>query len=119
MITSYEPGRAFDGADMGGVEVAPMSVPQEVPGIQNPEKKSSIGVSKLSPIFRKNTGNHSKNIANLRTCRARMPKLSTYTTHSPLAEQRGSLGSVAVSRGRLPAATVGLVAVGRSLYPHQ
>ena len=51
MIKSNEPGRVFDGADMDGVEVAPMSVPQEVPGIHNPAKKSSIGVSNLSPIF--------------------------------------------------------------------
>ena len=51
MITSNQPGRVFDGADMCGVEVAPMSVPQEVPGIQNPEMKSRISVGKLSPIF--------------------------------------------------------------------
>ena len=51
MITTNQPGRVFDGADMGGVEVVLMSVPHEVSGIQNPEKKSSIGVSNLSPIF--------------------------------------------------------------------
>ena len=68
MITSNEPGRVFDGADMGGVEVAPISVPQEVPGIQKTEEMNNCRQKVVTHIS-KITGNH----RNQHTCMGRMP----------------------------------------------